>query len=57
MPVAPRQPCVGKYFFIKIISEEPEGAVVFLKEYPVPDCILRRKIPPEGWNEIPGCDK
>lgn len=48
--------CNGKYFFVKIIRNQPEGVVIFLDNYPVPDCVLNHSIPKEGWEIIPKCD-
>lgn len=48
--------CEGKYFFVKIIKNQPEGVVVFMRDYPVPDCILNKPIPKQGWEIIPTCN-
>ena len=44
--------CNGKYFFVRIIRNQPEGAVIFLDKHPVPDCILNDLIPEQGWDSI-----
>lgn len=48
--------CNGKFFFVRIIKNQPEGVVIFLDNYPVPDCVLNHSIPEEGWEIIPTCD-
>jgi len=48
--------CNGKLFFVRIIKNQPLKEVIFLKDHPVPDCILINSLPFEGWNEIPICD-
>lgn len=45
----------SKYRFVKIIKDQPTGVVIFLKDYPVPDCILIDSIPNDGWEKIPSC--
>ena len=47
--------CNGKYFFVKIIRDQPEGVVIFSDKHPVPDCILNDSIPEQGWESIPSC--
>jgi hypothetical protein len=47
--------CDGRYFFVRIIKNQPNSIVLFLSKYPVPDCILNDSIPFEGWKEIPTC--
>ena len=48
--------CNGKYFFVRIIRNQPEGVVIFLDKYPVPDCVLNGTIPEKGWETIPTCE-
>ncbi|GAB2808317.1 hypothetical protein [Ferruginibacter profundus] len=47
--------CDGKFFFIRIIKGQPLKEVVFLKDYPVPDCISKKTLPYDGWVKIPSC--
>jgi hypothetical protein len=48
--------CNGKYFFVRIMKGSPTGKIIFFEFDPVPDCILKKKIPDEGWSTIPKCD-
>lgn len=45
---------IGRRYFIKLLPKDPD-ALVFLKEYPVPECLLLADIPKEGWKEMPSC--
>ncbi|HKC36525.1 MAG TPA: hypothetical protein VKB95_10705 [Chitinophagaceae bacterium] len=48
--------CVGNYFFVKILPEDPQGYVIFYDRKQVPECILTKPIPPNGWDRIPQCE-
>lgn len=45
--------CEGKYFYIKIIDQNPSEAPHLYDDKPVPTCILEKPLPFNGWNEIP----
>lgn len=45
---------IGNQYFIKLLPKSPE-AVIFLKEYSVPDCLLIVDSPFDGWKELPKC--
>jgi hypothetical protein len=45
---------IGKQFFIKLKHSDPE-VIVFLKDNPVPECLLDANSPPDGWKKIPEC--
>ena len=47
--------CIGKYYFVKIIKESPSKKIIFYNESPVPDCILSKGIPNNGWKDFPAC--
>jgi hypothetical protein len=46
--------CIGKYFFVKILKQDPSSVIFYEKEI-VPDCILKKPIPIKGWEKIPTC--
>jgi len=48
--------CEGKYFFVKILRNNPHKSVIFYDDNPVPTCILDSPLPEEGWKEIPICE-
>ena len=48
--------CDGKYFFVKILRNDPSQSVIFYDDKLVPECILRQPLPQEGWKEIPNCE-
>jgi len=49
--------CNGKFFFVKIEKNNPEGYIIFYKDKPVPDCILKRPIPITGWSDFTVCSE
>lgn len=48
--------CIGKYYFVKVIKENPSKHVIFYNESPVPECILKNPIPENGWKKFPSCE-
>lgn len=45
---------IGEYYFIKILPDRPESAVL-LEEEPVPECLFRVENPYDGWKTLPAC--
>jgi hypothetical protein len=48
--------CEGKYYFIKVLKDDPENTPLFYEDKPVPDCIIENVKYFEGWNDFPTCD-
>ena len=48
--------CIGQFFFVRIVKGDPTGVVILYNDNPVPDCILQKPLPVDGWKEIPTCD-
>jgi hypothetical protein len=46
---------VGKYFFAKILADQPQYEIIVYDDKEVPDCLLKNKLPKKGWNKIPTC--
>jgi len=47
--------CVDSFFYVKILKQDPSRAILYLDSR-VPNCILKqKKVPIEGWKEIPHC--
>ena len=47
---------VGTQYFMKLLPDKP-AAPLLLEDYPVPDCLETSPSPPEGWKDIPLCNK
>lgn len=47
--------CTGKYYFVKILDQDPGKNVILLDNIIVPQCLLSKPIPYDGWKEIPKC--
>lgn len=45
---------IGNQYFIKLLPKSPD-AVIFIREFLVPDCLLTVEPPSEGWKELPKC--
>ena len=48
--------CVGRYYFVKILKEDPLRYPLIYTDDPVPDCILSKVKYFDGWKDIPECD-
>lgn len=49
--------CVGNYFFVKVLKNDPSGYVTFYGDKQVPDCIIKNVTYFKGWQDIPTCEK
>ena len=47
---------IGKYYFIKILADDPYNSQGGPLEEEVPDCILKQGVPEGGWKVIPKCE-
>lgn|SRR5574343_1648079 len=45
---------IGEQYFIKVLPSNPD-VVLFLENNPVPDCLLQKDTPVEGWKQMPAC--
>ena len=52
----PCRRCIGKFYFVKVLKQNPTKHVIFYNESPVPYCILRNPIPEDGWEKLPSCE-
>jgi hypothetical protein len=48
--------CVGKFFFIKVLKDDPKSYPLLILDKPVPDCIIEKVQYFKGWDSIPSCD-
>ncbi|MDR3712234.1 MAG: hypothetical protein P4L51_05420 [Puia sp.] len=48
--------CVGSYFFVKVLKDDPLKYPLVYGEEPVPDCIVTGVKNFEGWQDFPKCD-
>jgi hypothetical protein len=47
--------CVGGYYFIKVIKDDPASYPLLLLDKPVPDCIIENIKYYQGWDSFPTC--
>ncbi|MES1181410.1 MAG: hypothetical protein ABUL44_01315 [Flavobacterium sp.] len=47
---------VGKFYFVKILKEDPTVDAIVYNEKEVPKCILQGPLPLDGWDQIPTCN-
>ena len=45
----------GKYFFVKVLKNNPTYYILIYQNNEVPQCILENKLPDGGWDSIPNC--
>ena len=48
--------CIGRFFFVKVLRDNPTHYIIFYGYKPVPDCIMSNVIYFKGWKEIPDCN-
>ena len=46
---------IGKDYFVMLLPSNP-NAIVLLENNPVPDCLLNKAAPPQGWKKMPTCN-
>ena len=46
---------VGKFYFVKILPEDPTYEVILYLDNEVPACLLKDSIPRGGWEVLPTC--
>ena len=44
---------IGRYYFVKVLKENPNYEIIIYDNIIVPSCILKIKLPSNGWKEIP----
>ena len=44
----------GEFYFIKMLPNAPNANEGLMSK--VPECILKKSLPPKGWNDLPTCD-
>lgn len=47
--------CVGKYYYVKVKPDNPSSFAILFENQQVPECILSKPLPLNGWKEIPEC--
>jgi hypothetical protein len=47
--------CEGKFFFVKVLEENPTSYPILYMDKPVPDCIIENVKYYKGWNDFPTC--
>jgi hypothetical protein len=46
---------IGKFFFVKLLKDNPTYEVIVYYQHEVPGCIDKNSLPTKGWREIPSC--
>ena len=49
--------CIGGYYFVKVLKDDPDSYLILYMDKPVPDCIIRRVGFDyfKGWKDFPDC--
>ena len=45
---------IGRQYYIQFLEGNPK-TIVFLRDNPVPDCLINIDAPISGWHKIPSC--
>jgi len=48
--------CAGKYYFVKVLKDDPTNYPIIYMEKPVPDCIIENVKYYKGWDDFPTCN-
>jgi len=47
--------CIGGYYFVKVMKDDPDDYPILYIDKPVPDCIIKNVKYYKGWNDFPTC--
>jgi hypothetical protein len=50
-----QQDCIGNYFFVKVMRNDPTDYPILYGHAPVPACIITNVKIFKGWSKIPDC--